>query len=60
MATVRDLAEQRGLSIRELVLEVSPAHAHFVRSRAVDGFNLLPYLIPSTLAEAWSPSMMPA
>jgi FMN-dependent oxidoreductase (nitrilotriacetate monooxygenase family) len=61
----RDLAEQRSLSIRELVLEVSPAHAHFVgtpgeiadqwthyvRSRAVDGFNLLPHLIPSALAD---------
>jgi FMN-dependent oxidoreductase (nitrilotriacetate monooxygenase family) len=61
----RDLAEQRNLSIRELVLEVSPAHsqfvgtpaqiadqwAHYVRTRAVDGFNLLPHLIPSALED---------
>jgi FMN-dependent oxidoreductase (nitrilotriacetate monooxygenase family) len=61
----RDLAEQRGLSIRELVLEVSPAHsqfvgtpgqvadqwAHYVRTRAVDGFNLTPHLVPSALED---------
>jgi alkanesulfonate monooxygenase SsuD/methylene tetrahydromethanopterin reductase-like flavin-dependent oxidoreductase (luciferase family) len=61
----RELAEQRKLSIRELVLEVSPAHStfvgtpaqiadrwvHFVRARAVDGFNITPHLIPSSLTD---------
>ncbi|MHA6764905.1 LLM class flavin-dependent oxidoreductase [Streptacidiphilus sp. PAMC 29251] len=61
----RELAEERGLSIRQLVLEVQPTHplfvgtpsgiadewTHYVRTRAVDGFNLTPHLIPSSLAE---------
>ena len=61
----RELSEEQGLSIRQLVLEVSPAHSLFVgtpsaiadewvryvRTRAVDGFNLLPHLIPTALAE---------
>ncbi|GAA2636407.1 LLM class flavin-dependent oxidoreductase [Dactylosporangium fulvum] len=58
----RELAAARNLSIRDLVIEVSPAHntfvgtpgqiadewARYVRDRAVDGFNLLPQLIPGT------------
>jgi alkanesulfonate monooxygenase SsuD/methylene tetrahydromethanopterin reductase-like flavin-dependent oxidoreductase (luciferase family) len=61
----RDLAAERGLSIRQLVLEVSGGHAtftgtpgqiadtwaHYVRSRAVDGFNVTPHLLPSSLAD---------
>lgn len=61
----RDLAAERGLSIRELVLEVSPGHPSFVgtpstvadewtryvRTRAVDGFNLLPHLLPASLTD---------
>ncbi len=61
----RDLAAERGLSIRQLVLEVSGGHAtftgtpgqiadtwaHYVRSRAVDGFNITPHLLPSALAD---------
>lgn len=61
----RELAAERGLSIRELALEVSPGHASFVgtpaqiadewtryvRTRAVDGFNILPHLVPTSLTE---------
>ncbi|MBR7831800.1 LLM class flavin-dependent oxidoreductase [Actinospica durhamensis] len=61
----RALADERGLSIRELALEVSPGHPAFVgtpaqiadewtryvRTRAVDGFNITPYLVPSSLAD---------
>jgi alkanesulfonate monooxygenase SsuD/methylene tetrahydromethanopterin reductase-like flavin-dependent oxidoreductase (luciferase family) len=61
----RDLAAERGLSIRQLVLEVSGGHAtftgtpgqiadtwaHYVRERAVDGFNITPHLLPSSLAD---------
>jgi alkanesulfonate monooxygenase SsuD/methylene tetrahydromethanopterin reductase-like flavin-dependent oxidoreductase (luciferase family) len=61
----RDLAATRGLSIRQLVLEVSGGHAtftgtpgkiadiwaHYVRSRAVDGFNITPHLLPASLAD---------
>jgi alkanesulfonate monooxygenase SsuD/methylene tetrahydromethanopterin reductase-like flavin-dependent oxidoreductase (luciferase family) len=61
----RDLAAERGLSIRQLVLEVSGGHAtfagtpgqiadawaHYVRTRAVDGFNITPHLLPSALAD---------
>jgi FMN-dependent oxidoreductase (nitrilotriacetate monooxygenase family) len=61
----RDLAEERGLSIRQLALEVSPGHSsfvgtpsqvadewtHYVRTRAVDGFNITPHLVPSSLAD---------
>ncbi|MFG2589381.1 NtaA/DmoA family FMN-dependent monooxygenase [Streptomyces sp. NPDC048438] len=61
----RDLASERGLSLRELVLEVSPGHPSFVgtpsavadewtryvTARAVDGFNLLPHLLPASLTD---------
>ncbi|GAA2010986.1 NtaA/DmoA family FMN-dependent monooxygenase [Catenulispora yoronensis] len=61
----RELAEERDLSIRELVLEVQPSQrtfvgtpstvadewVHYVRTRAVDGFNITPHLIPSSLAD---------
>jgi len=61
----RDLAAERGLSIRQLVLAVSGGHAtftgtpgqiadtwaHYVRTRAVDGFNITPHLLPSSLAD---------
>jgi alkanesulfonate monooxygenase SsuD/methylene tetrahydromethanopterin reductase-like flavin-dependent oxidoreductase (luciferase family) len=61
----RDLAAERGLSIRQLVLEVSGGHAtfagtpgqiadtwaHYVRTGAVDGFNITPHLLPSSLAD---------
>jgi alkanesulfonate monooxygenase SsuD/methylene tetrahydromethanopterin reductase-like flavin-dependent oxidoreductase (luciferase family) len=61
----RELAAERGLSIRQLVLEVSGGHAtftgtpgqiadtwaHYVRTRAVDGFNITPHLLPSALAD---------
>ncbi|PWS52106.1 F420-dependent methylene-tetrahydromethanopterin reductase, partial [Streptomyces sp. FT05W] len=61
----RDLATERGLTIRELVLEVSPGHPSFVgtpssvadewtryvRTRAVDGFNLLPHLLPASVTD---------
>ncbi|GEL23649.1 flavin-dependent oxidoreductase F420-dependent methylene-tetrahydromethanopterin reductase [Pseudonocardia sulfidoxydans NBRC 16205] len=65
IARWREQAAAQGLSIRQLALEVSPGHpsfvgtpgqvadewARFVRTRAVDGFNLLPYLIPQSLTE---------
>jgi alkanesulfonate monooxygenase SsuD/methylene tetrahydromethanopterin reductase-like flavin-dependent oxidoreductase (luciferase family) len=61
----RELSAERGLSIRQLVLEVSGGHAtftgtpgqiadtwaHYVRTRAVDGFNITPHLLPSSLAD---------
>jgi FMN-dependent oxidoreductase (nitrilotriacetate monooxygenase family) len=61
----RDLADERDLSIRQLVLEVSGGHAtftgtpgqiadtwaHYVHTRAVDGFNITPHLLPSSLAD---------
>ncbi|QMU69344.1 NtaA/DmoA family FMN-dependent monooxygenase [Streptacidiphilus sp. P02-A3a] len=61
----RDLAAERGLSIRQLVIEANPRHAsfvgtpsqvadewaHYVRTGAADGFNLLPYLLPASLEE---------
>jgi alkanesulfonate monooxygenase SsuD/methylene tetrahydromethanopterin reductase-like flavin-dependent oxidoreductase (luciferase family) len=61
----RDLAAERGLSIRELVLEVSPGHPSFVgtsstiadewtryvRTRAVDGFNIVPHLLPTSITD---------
>ncbi|WNV86366.1 NtaA/DmoA family FMN-dependent monooxygenase [Umezawaea sp. Da 62-37] len=59
----RDLAEAKNLSIHQLVLEVQPRGrsfvgtpsriadewAHYVRTRAVDGFNISPHLVPSSL-----------
>jgi alkanesulfonate monooxygenase SsuD/methylene tetrahydromethanopterin reductase-like flavin-dependent oxidoreductase (luciferase family) len=61
----RDLAAERGLSIRQLVLAVSGGHAtfvgtpgqiadawaHYVGSGAVDGFNITPHLLPASLAD---------
>ncbi|WP_285567699.1 NtaA/DmoA family FMN-dependent monooxygenase [Streptomyces sp. RTGN2] len=61
----REMAAERGLSIVELVREVSPGHptfvgtpstiadewAHYVRTRAVDGFNLLPHLLPASITD---------
>ena len=63
IAQWRELAEEQGLSIRDLVAEVTPRHegfvgtpqrvadewARFVDDRVVDGFNLLPQLIPGTI-----------
>jgi alkanesulfonate monooxygenase SsuD/methylene tetrahydromethanopterin reductase-like flavin-dependent oxidoreductase (luciferase family) len=59
----RQLAEEKQLSLYELVLEVQPRRrgfvgtpsqvadewTHYVRTRAVDGFNISPHLIPSSL-----------
>ncbi|MET8995718.1 LLM class flavin-dependent oxidoreductase [Amycolatopsis sp. NPDC004169] len=59
----RELAEAKKLSIHQLVLEVQPRQrgfvgtpgqvadewAHYVRTRAVDGFNLSPHLVPAAL-----------
>jgi alkanesulfonate monooxygenase SsuD/methylene tetrahydromethanopterin reductase-like flavin-dependent oxidoreductase (luciferase family) len=59
----RELAEARKLSIHQLVLEVQPRQhgfvgtpgqvadewAHYVRTRAVDGFNISPHLVPAAL-----------
>ena len=61
----RELAEERNLTIRQLVLEVAPGHPAFVgtpsriadewvryvRTRAVDGFNIVPHLLPSSLGD---------
>lgn len=61
----RQLALERGLSIRDLVIEVTPRHnafvgtpgqiadewTRYVRDRAVDGFNLLPQLLPGTVED---------
>ncbi len=61
----RELARDRGLSIRDLVIEVNPRHntfvgtpgqvadewTRYVRDRAVDGFNLLPQLLPGTVED---------
>ena len=61
----RELAAERGLSIRQLVLEVSGGHAsfigtpgqiadtwaHYVRTGAADGFNITPHLLPASLAD---------
>ncbi len=65
IAKWREQAAERGLSIRELALEVAPGHTSFVgtpgqiadewtrsvRTRAVDGFNITPHLVPSSLAD---------
>ncbi|SEF19894.1 hypothetical protein SAMN05421837_101144 [Amycolatopsis pretoriensis] len=59
----RELAEAKNLSIHQLVLEVQPRRhgfvgtpgqvaderARYVRTRAVDGFNLGPHLVPAAL-----------
>ncbi|MFK0174026.1 NtaA/DmoA family FMN-dependent monooxygenase [Streptomyces sp. NPDC090306] len=62
----RALAGERGWSIRQLVAEVSPGgHPSFVgtpsavadewtryvRTRAVDGFNLVPHLLPASITD---------
>ncbi|MFE6973127.1 NtaA/DmoA family FMN-dependent monooxygenase [Streptomyces sp. NPDC057682] len=61
----REHAAERGLSITELVREVSAGHAsfvgtpssvadtwaHYVRTRAVDGFNILPHLLPASVTD---------
>jgi FMN-dependent oxidoreductase (nitrilotriacetate monooxygenase family) len=61
----RALAAEKHLSIHQLVLEVSPAHRffvgtpaqvaetwiHYVRTRAADGFNITPHLIPSSIED---------
>ncbi|GAA2714722.1 LLM class flavin-dependent oxidoreductase [Actinoplanes palleronii] len=61
----RALAAERKLSIRDLVVEVTPQHSTFVgtpgqiadewtryvRDRAVDGFNILPQLLPGTIED---------
>ncbi|MFF3504513.1 NtaA/DmoA family FMN-dependent monooxygenase [Streptomyces sp. NPDC003247] len=61
----RELATERGLSIRQLVLEVAPGHPSFVgtpsavadewtryvTTRAVDGFNIVPHLLPSSVTD---------
>jgi FMN-dependent oxidoreductase (nitrilotriacetate monooxygenase family) len=65
IARWREQSEQRGLSMLELAREVAPGHPAFVgtpsqvadewvryvRTRAVDGFNITPYLIPSALED---------
>ena len=59
----RELAEAKNLSIHQLVLEVQPRQhgfvgtpgqvadewARYVRTRAVDGFNISPHLVPAAL-----------
>ena len=59
----RELAETKNLSIHQLVLEVqldqrgfvgTPGQiadewAHYVRTRAVDGFNISPHLVPGSI-----------
>ncbi|MFD6529536.1 NtaA/DmoA family FMN-dependent monooxygenase [Streptomyces sp. NPDC060184] len=68
LATIRkwrETAAERGLSIRELVTEVSPGHPSFVgtpasiadewsryvREGVADGFNLLPHLLPASVTD---------
>lgn len=68
LATIRkwrEIAAERGLSIRELVTEVSPGHPSFVgtpasiadewsryvREGVADGFNLLPHLLPASVTD---------
>ncbi|MCU7727555.1 LLM class flavin-dependent oxidoreductase [Actinoplanes sp. KI2] len=59
----RRLAAERGLSIRDLVIAVTPRHntfvgtpgqvadewARYLRDRAVDGFNIIPQLLPGSV-----------
>lgn len=61
----REQAAEQGLSIVDLARAVQPAHrsfvgtpaeiadewAHYVRTRAADGFNITPYQIPDQLTE---------
>ncbi|WP_426514973.1 hypothetical protein ACPPVO_28350 [Dactylosporangium sp. McL0621] len=61
----RELAAARNLSIRQLVIEVTPGHESFVgtpgqvaeewgrylHDGVVDGFNLLPQLLPGTVED---------
>ncbi|GAA4253711.1 LLM class flavin-dependent oxidoreductase [Dactylosporangium darangshiense] len=61
----RELAAERNLSIRQLVVEISPLHpsfvgtpgqiadewARFARDGVVDGFNILPQLLPGTVED---------
>ncbi|MBM9508215.1 NtaA/DmoA family FMN-dependent monooxygenase [Actinacidiphila acididurans] len=61
----RDLAAERNLSIVELVRAVSSRRppfvgtagqiadewTHYVRTRAADGFNIVPHLLPSSLTD---------
>lgn len=61
----REQAEEQGLSIVDLARLAQPAHrsfvgtpaeiaeewAHYVRTRAVDGFNITPYQLPDQLTE---------
>jgi FMN-dependent oxidoreductase (nitrilotriacetate monooxygenase family) len=65
IASWRELAAERNLSIVELAREVAPGHStfvgtpaaiadqwvHYVRTRAVDGFNITPHLIPNSLVD---------
>ncbi|GAB2600825.1 putative oxygenase [Paractinoplanes abujensis] len=65
IAAWRRLAEERNLSIRDLVVEVTPRHngfvgtpgqiadewARYLEAGAVDGFNLLPQLLPGTIED---------
>ncbi|GAA2532571.1 LLM class flavin-dependent oxidoreductase [Winogradskya humida] len=65
VAEWRRLSADRGLSIRDLVIEVNPRHNSFVgtpgdiadeweryvRTRAVDGFNILPQELPGTIED---------
>jgi alkanesulfonate monooxygenase SsuD/methylene tetrahydromethanopterin reductase-like flavin-dependent oxidoreductase (luciferase family) len=65
IASWRRLASDRGLTLRELVVEVSPRHDPFVgtpgqiadewfrylRAGAVDGFNILPEQLPGTVED---------
>jgi alkanesulfonate monooxygenase SsuD/methylene tetrahydromethanopterin reductase-like flavin-dependent oxidoreductase (luciferase family) len=65
IAQWRRLAEEKNLSIRQLVQEIQPRHRafvgtagqiaeqwiHYVRTRAVDGFNLTPHLVPASIED---------
>ncbi|WP_066360193.1 NtaA/DmoA family FMN-dependent monooxygenase [Herbidospora mongoliensis] len=65
IAEWRALSEAENLSILQLVRRVTPEHrtfvgtpsqiadewTHYVRTRAVDGFNITPHLVPSSLED---------
>ncbi|WP_436758330.1 NtaA/DmoA family FMN-dependent monooxygenase [Streptosporangium sp. V21-05] len=65
IARWREQAEAENLSIVRLVRRVTPQHrsfvgtpsqiadewTHYVRTRAVDGFNITPHLVPSSLED---------